>query len=389
MVTQRLALALGLGMLAAGALAACSAIWGFQDLSPLPPDASTTDGHTDVKQEDVATEPDVMDSGCIPAIPPPPPDGGAVADAEADVRLVFALHTLDLGLDEKDLIGFDLDKVCTCPGRSSCVLPPSSFTGYACDRAGGRDIGSARLFGALGVGDPNLSETKLNEDINDGKFTFLISVSEYNGQANDPTVTLAFFNSPGMPDGGPPPAWDGSDVWPVYKDNVVGGRQPNYVSAFTDYQAYVSNYVLVGRFLPPFYVRLSPNAGHNDNYLELPLSDTLMTIPLVPDDAGAGIDGGIFGGRLASHDLLSSVSVLEDDAGFYCGSSSVYALLVTQVCPFQEIMANPSRDNTNASCDAISFAIGFTAASAQLGGEEVIAQVDASCPKGWDPHCSM
>jgi hypothetical protein len=385
-------MALGVGIMLVGALAACSSIWGFQDLSLLPPDASI-DRHADVPTTD-ATSADVTsatDAGCVPALPPPPPDASVTEmDAgNADVELVFALHTIDLGIDSKDLIGFDLDTVCTCPGPSSCVLPTTSIDDYACDRAGGRDIASARLFEALGSSDKNLSEAKLNEDINGGRFTFLVTVTDYNGLADDPTVTLEFFNSPGMLDGGPPPAWNGFDVWPVYSDNVASGTQPDYVSTFIDFQAYVSNFVLVGRFPSPFSVRLSPNSGINDNYLELPLSGTVIILPLDPSDAGAPIDGGTFSGRLASHDLLASVGVFQDDAGFLCGDNLLYGLLATQVCPFQDIMANSHQDNTGASCDAISFAIGFTAVAAQLGPSSQPTQVDASCPKGWDPHCSM
>jgi hypothetical protein len=397
---NRSRVALGVAIMLVGALAACSSIWGFDSLSPLPADAST-DGRVDAQgadvldaraadadaspESDAKPRTDASDASCIPALPPA--KATSDDDSSADMKLIFALHTLDLGLDGGDLVGFDLDTVCTCPGPSSCNLPASAVDGQACDRPGGRDIASARLFGELGVFDSNLGQPKLNQDLADGTFTFLVRLGNYNGAANDSSVTLEFFNSSGSEN---PPAWDGSDSWFIYNDNVASGTdESTYVATFIDFDAYVSDYTLVGHFPSSLTIRLSPDTGENDNYLELPLSGSVMTAALDPTNPASPISSGSFSARMSSHELLSSFQVLENGGSFLCGDSGLYGLLASEVCPAQDIMNSPGADNTDASCNAVSFAIGFTAVSAHLGSLYTPSQVPSSCPPGWSPTCGM
>jgi hypothetical protein len=390
--------ALGMAIMLVGALAACSSIWGFESLSPLPPDASN-DGRVDAQgtdvldvraadarpESDARPKSDASDASCIPALPPAPTTSDD--DSSADIGLIFALHILDLGLDGGDLVGFDLDTVCTCPGPSSCNLPALAVDGQACDRPGGRDVASARLFGELGAFDSNLGQPKLNEDLADGTFTFLVRIGSYNGAANDSSVTLEFFNSPGSES---TPLWDGTDSWFIYNDNVASGTdESSYVATFIDFDAYVSNYTVVGHFPPSLTIRLSPDTGENDNYLELPLSGSVLTAALDPTDLASTISNGSFSARMSSHEMLASFQVLENGGSFLCGDSGLYGLLASEVCPAQDIMTSPGDDNTDASCNAVSFAIGFTAVSAHLGALFTPAQAPSSCPPGWNPTCGM
>jgi hypothetical protein len=399
-MVKRRRLALGVAMMLVGALAACSSIWGFETLSPLPPDASI-DGRADAHEPDVLDaraadgdanpasdakpKGDASDASCVPAVPPPATTSDD--DSSADMKLIFALHTLDLGLDGGDVIGYDLDTVCTCPGPSSCNLPALALDGQACDRPGGRDVASARLFGDLGVFDSRLGQPQLNEDLAEGTFTFLVRLGSYNGAANDSSVTLEFFNSPGSEN---PPAWDGSDSWYIYDDNVASGTdESSYVATFIDFDAYVSNYTVVGHFPPSLTIRLSPDTGGNDNYLELPLSGSVLTAALDPTNPASVVSSGTFSARMSSHELLGSFQALENGGSFLCGDSGLYGLLASEVCPAQDIMTSPGDDNTDASCNAVSFAIGFTAAPAHLGSLYTPTQVAPSCPPGWSPTCGM
>lgn len=327
---------------------------------------------------------DAGDTGCLPAVPPSPPvtddDGGLDAD------YIFAMHTLDLGGSAiSDPVGYDLDGVCTCPGASSCILPSTAADGESCDRPGGRDNAAGALFAALGSVDPHLSQAALSNDLNDGQFSILLRLHGYNGSANDSNVILEFFNSPGI-DGKTKPSWDGTDSWKIYSDNVAtGGGESTYVGEFIDLHAYVANYTLVGHFPSNLTLRVSPDTGENDNYLELPVSGSVLTLQL--DSSGPTETNGTFAARMSSSALLSSVHVLADDAGSLCGTNTLYKLLTLELCPAQDIMANPATDNTNEHCDALSLAINFTVNRAHLGSLSMPPQVPASCPVGWNPSC--
>jgi hypothetical protein len=381
---RRVALAATVFLL--GTPLACSALWGFDDLTALPPDAST-DARADSPKTDApsvdadaaidAPRGDGSEASCVPALPPNPPakddDGGSDAD------LIFALRTIDLGPKLTDPIGFDLDTVCTCPGPSSCTLPSSATDGQACDHPGGRDNAAGALFAALGVFDPHLGQASLNDEINDGKFTFLVRIRGYNGSLNDTNVIVEFFNSPGSEG---TPDWLGGDSWSIYGDNVVSGTvEANYVGKYIDLHAYVSNGTLVGH-PSPLELRISPETGANDNYLQLPINDPVLTLQLA--------DGtGTFAARMASSDLLKSVQVLENDAGFLCGTNPLYEGLAVELCPAQDIMGSSKEDNGGKACDAVSLGIAFTTSAAHLGSRSTPFQLEASCPPGWNPVCDL
>jgi hypothetical protein len=396
MVTRR-RLALAVVMMIMGALVACSSIWGFDDLTLLP-DAST-DARADSHPPDVIDAPsgdadaspdskpegDATEAACVPALPPMPPviddDGGA------DATFVFALHTIDLGLKAGDLVGYDLDTVCTCPGPSSCKLPAATADGQACDRPGGRDNAAAVLFKDLAMFDSNLSQASLNDDINQGQFTVLVQMRDYNGSANDSNVTLEFFNSPGSEG---KPAWEGSDSWEVYNDNVASGDPDSgYIGRFIDFKAYVTNYTIVAHFPPSLTIRLRPDTGGNHNYLELPLAGSVLTADLDPTNPAGSIATGAFSARMSSNNLLAAFRVLENGGTFLCGDSGLYSLLASEVCPARDIMDNPNQDNKGDTCNGLSFALAFTAVPAHFGALFTPAQVPPECPDGWSPTCGM
>jgi hypothetical protein len=378
--------ALAVAMLMWGTLLACSTLWGFDDLSLLPPDASTDARMEAAPKQDAApdTAADAAHEGpaCVQALPPPPPSEDD--DDAGDTDIIFAIRSIDLGLTQSAPVGFDLDTVCTCPGPSSCVLPSSSMDGEACDHPGGRDNATGPLIQDLGIVEPYLSQDALNADIEAGHFTFLGLVRDYNGQANDSKVTLEFFNSPGIDSEIEPPHWDGTDYWQLYYDNVLSGsNDKNYVSTFIDYNAYVTNYTLVGRLPSNMALRITPDTGGNMNYIELPTMSSVLTVELHELT-------GTFGARVPTNEFLSNIRVLQDDntGQFLCGNDKIFAGARFLVCPAQDIMANPTSDNTGKPCDALSSAIAFTGVAAHLGSTASPQQVDASCPPDWNPTCA-
>jgi hypothetical protein len=363
-------------------LLACSTLWGFEDLSPLPPDAAA-DGRADAAtKRDTAPDVDANQTPCMPAIPPPAPTTDD--DASGDADIIFAIRTADFGLQLSDPVGFDLDQVCTCPGPSSCVVPSTATDGEACDHPNGRDNATGPLIEKLGSVEKYLGQDELNADIDAGHFSFLVLIRNYNGQANDSNVMLEFFNSPGLESDAAPPSWDGNDYWTVYSDNVLAGNDDaTYVSTFIDYNAYVTHYTLVGQLPQNLVLRITPDTGGNMNYIELPTPSSVFSIDLNELT-------GMFAARVPTSQFLFNIRVLQDDNNgqFLCGTDLIFAGARLLVCPAQDIMALPKYDRTGARCDALSAAIAFTGVAAHLGSRASPVQVEASCPPGWNPTCA-
>lgn len=149
--------------------------------------------------------------------------------------------------------GFDLDRACTCQpdlrdGAPACTTSSSS---PICDGPGGIDntfAGSAAIA-ALDV--TQTGETTTDE----GRPNTLIAVFNYNGQANDKTVSVAIIPTLGLrnpaagcvdaPDRSPSvgpflrPSRDGCDQWRPEPNTFITGSggafgfaQPGYVSNF-------------------------------------------------------------------------------------------------------------------------------------------------------------
>ena len=85
---------------------------------------------------------------------------------------------------------------------------------------------------------------------------------------------------------------------------------------------------------------------------------------------------------------MATIPDLTSDAGaFLCGSDPAYTYLKTNIiCPLQDIVAEPQNNsNPNASCDAISMTLGFTAEPAQLGTVSPLPLTPSGCMQGTTP----
>jgi hypothetical protein len=397
---MRTAAVLGLmiGISGAVAAAACSAVLGFKELTLLPPDGGT-DADAPIVLPDAADAADAgdvveeasPDSSCEHVRWPDPPLVDDGADASV---MLLALKTLDLGvtLDQGDPIGFDLDGVCTCPGPESCLVPMGADPTLSCDKSGGRDTSANRLLKLIGTLDPGLSQTALQRQVTLGRFGILLHILDYNGLANDTSVYVEIYDSPGTQRGDAgtplPPAYDGNDVWLVYPDSVLTPGGNTYVGKYADHNAYVTNHVLVAH-IDPAPITIRPNVGSNDNPLIFTLSDVHLTGTLTPDGSSFRIDDGVMGARWPANEALLSFATLTDLSGnSICGNSSIYQGVASEVCAARDIVASPSGDNMQRPCDSISMAVGFAATAARFGTPPFDPGiVPGNCPNPWMPTC--
>jgi hypothetical protein len=366
MLQQRVFVALLAVVLPAAAAFACSSILGFRDLTLL--DAGD-DGAADVRLSDGAdagTGETGGDggSGCMAQRWPDNPMGGP---SGGDASFVVAFDSLDFAYT--DPIGFDLDNVCTCVGDagSSCVTPSG---GRACDQPGGRDVYGNILLNGLGTEFDALAPQTLNGDVSAGDFGVLLEVDNYNGESNDQGVTVKAFASPGTTQ--QPPRHDGTDVWYVAPDSVVGGStMPPYAAPkYQTFDAYVVDYVLVAHLSGGFGLVARPNAGGANNPVTLNLSDLWLSGTLVPPGDGGGwtITKGNVGARWPISRVLDDIHALSGSNGeSLCGTDPYYVIAKSMICGALDIASNPSADNTGVPCDALGLGIGFTGEPAIIG----------------------
>jgi hypothetical protein len=300
---------------------------------------------------------------CDHAEPPARPAADDPSDA-GDLEVVVALSAVDFGGDG-GVVGFDLDRTCTCPAPESCV--PQNSTTTHCDDSQGRDNSGGALIQTFSALTTSLDPTKLDQHIGEGLYSLLLRVRSYNGTPNDSQVSVAAFSSNGtVPvDGGvnPMPKHDGTDQWGIDPSSVVG-TPPPYVAAYEDDTAYVSGGVLVANVSFPFSIGTSFGA----NFLRLDGAYLVATI--TKTQTGYAL-AGVVTGRWDTRNLLTGMQAIKDpfNAGqFLCGADPTYGSFKAAICGAADIASESSSDNTGAPCNALSLALGFQAEPALLGG---------------------
>ena len=196
----------------------------------------------------------------------------------------------------------------------------------------------------------------------------MVRVRAWNGTPNDTQVAVAVFTSNGtvpLDDAGtnPIPKHDGTDMWGLDPSSVTG-TPPPYVAVNEDESAYVTNGVLVATVSFPFGI----SSAFGPDFLRL--DGALLVGPITSTPNGYTI-AGIVTGRWDTRNLLTGLQGLHDpfNASMYlCGTDSTYVAFKNAICAAADIAVLPANDDTNAPCDGLSLAVGFTTDPAQLGG---------------------
>ena len=331
--------------------------------------------------------------------PPPPPTCAGyqpplppAEDSNTGVTYSFlnAVRTIYYNVppDAGPELGFNLDNTCTCEdgGPPSCI---SRFDGgifRQCDDPGCRDVSGnsiLTLFDSYFQGAS--AQGSINSQISAGALTVLFVVADYNGGPNDTSVVLTSFVSDGIlgPDGKlVPPKWDGTDEWTVDVNTENGATNKYdggwvYSPQFLSTSGYVTNGVLVAT-IPEFVVNLG--------FGQLDISTITVTGTLVPMSGSWGLEGQVVG-RASTHGVLSLLANIADPFGGnsnLCGSDKTYRTIRQTLCEEADILKNPSFDNTGATCDAISIAVGITANPAKFGPPYMANHAPPGCDGGVD-----
>ena len=322
--------------------------------------------------------------------PPSSDDGGS-----DDVEFVVAFRTVTLGDDAPPNapVGFDLDNRCTCQGEGDSCKEPDFATADHCDLPGGRDNATGQLFATASVFNPDLKSSQFSDGSEDGSWSLLVRISDYNGLPNDLQVTVAIYPSPGIrndPCNAPDSqtTWRGDDRWPISESSLLdvspdtdcdGTDVPIDVAKFLDVDAYVSDGTLVASL---------PQAGLllpiDDGTTPLQLTAGFIAADLIEfDDGQWRLDNGILAGRWRVDDLLAVLSKVQSGGEPLCTDHDLYPLLKQAVCSYPDIASSLGGPTTP--CDALSFAMAFTAEPAALGSVLADPEETSFCPPETDP----
>jgi hypothetical protein len=330
--------------------------------------------------------------------PAPPAPGGTPG---GNIEIVAVQSSVDFGDSEPSPslpptrylgIGFDLDNRCTLLSdlktNAECHIP--SYAHGAVDGADGRDNAFGGFVQFMRDVMGNFSSESFSQQLRQGVTNLIVHVEGYNGEVNDDQVVTTMlvsapFDSPPRAKG-TAPHWDGSDVWPVASDSLIGNSTPRFVDA----NSYVSGGKLVVT-LPVadlrFVVGLSTAVTVN---LDLVLHGTYLVCDVGRTTVGHWgymMKTCTLGGRLVADDLVHQISHFGDPAFNgqpLCTNSNLYPTFKANICGLIDVsnngFASPGTD-----CDSLSLGLSFDTEPALIGNVFTVSPVGEHCPPGSQP----
>jgi hypothetical protein len=300
---------------------------------------------------------------------PPPPDPST--DGTSGAARVFVLRDVILrqGAGVWRTLGYNLDDRCSSPpedvdggtGDPDASVPDAGmYAGWdiECaptnmadapssdgDECRDNNYGQFLSLGFEALGLDLEAQARVNMEA--GEFAFMVRVSEYDGDGDDPQVRAEIVTTVyGFPDGGArgdPLAWDGSDTFVPSEQSFGLGGDP----VILDPTAYVFEDMLVVRIPPRADFRFTST----DKTLSVRLTDATLTARI----EGDRLREAVVSGRWPVADFFDQF----DGLGL-CEGDSLRTIVETAVRGSADVLANPDAiPATLVPCDAVSFAIGF------------------------------
>jgi hypothetical protein len=246
---------------------------------------------------------------------------------------------------------------------------------------------------------PNLDlADRVNVAIREGRRTFMLYLSSYNGRANDQEVSATIVAAGGLytnvgcdgvprdagiplaTDEGAPgpryaPVWDGCDRW-TPAEGQVSGLYPNRKAKATLNRAYVVDHTLVIDFDA---VALAIFGGTVTFH-----SATAMF--KLASEGNAFRGDGMIGGRVSFTELFTAVAntsseVENSSSNVPLCETSGWSFVALSACGRQDTMLAPNQDHTGHVCDAMTGVLGLTVRAVQIADGEYDRPISGTdCP---------
>jgi hypothetical protein len=349
------------GAVAACLIGACSLLTSFDGIAPRevsPPVDSGGAADTEA----------AADAGCVlERWPGPPPGTDTGRDLGELVSALTRLRILDPVAEGKQQ-GFDLDGLCTCPDRPACV---GAKPNEPCDSEGGVDNSGDGLFKILASQKVSLDDQGLRTGIEKGQYGLVVRVAGYDGERDDPIVTVAVFNAVAVNGDGGVPREDGTDRWLRDRDSLLG-EFPAYFST----SAYVSGGVLVAELLSLTIKARIPTSPTTFSLLQLDLQNVHLVARLGARTAsGITLEDGRLAGRLPAPNLLA-----QGMRSGVCRDSGTYEALKPLVCSVRDLPLDPAQDGRDQPCRSLSVGFGFSSSPALIENGSGTRNDSFPCP---------
>ncbi len=352
---------------------------------------------------------DAGSQSCFSAKMPTAADRPDANDGTVLPPIYLAVGTMRIGSQDPSFqadasawedLGMDIDSVCTnsptCLTSDTLLSCKPTLTAIAYDGNYCRD----NTFGRLEVQAASIPEVGGKYGLNDdafncalctGAYNFIIRLSNYNGGANDDSVRLDFYPSPGLetvlpwactdPNWRVHPCFTADMPWLV-RDTAVSADAggPNLPDAvLADSNAYVRDGYLVATLPTDTLFWFPTIAGRKSDVataFPLKFAQAIVAGHIVKAEDGTwSVIDGTIAGRSRESDILEGFRLI----GF-CETDKNYSLMQGFLHGNLDILATAPNDPST-TCDGISVGIGFTARQATPGA---LVHVDdlVECPNG-------
>jgi hypothetical protein len=346
--------------------------------------------------------------GCFSAGVPKASDRPAPSQGGTDLPpLAFAITRMRLGATDKQGqpnkdawqdIGFDLDGMCT--GSPTCdptltqnsCKPASIATPYDGDYCRDNTFGRLQVMAQdikeIG-GKYGLSEDAFNCALCTGAYNFIFRISGYNGEANDDSVRVDLYPSPGLenpypwdcsqPDWTAHPCFRSDDAFTIEDDSMPNPAPgPDLAEAkLYDPSAFVRDGYIVAQ-LPESALFWFP--GTNALAVAFPIT---IKRGLVAGKIGKAQDGtwqitdGTIAGASTAQDIIHGFRLI----GF-CDADPNYQTMVSFLTSNLDILST-GQNSPDTPCDALSLGIEFEAKQATVGKLAAVTPLtECVSPKG-------
>ncbi len=315
-------------------------------------------------------------------LPPPP---GSEPPNKGDSKTVIAISKLYLGDTDRQgnpdpnawkSIGYDLDGLISRPSDENHCTPQPGANPMAVktDGEGGIDNSFGEnllpLIDSLAGG----ASASADDAIAHGATTELFRFDNLVDPAQTPDqngITGSIYVGANK---GSPALFDGSDVWPVTDNSVVGANVDAPKATFSG--GYVSGGMYVGHsssgFVLPLYVQ--------GDMMLLPIRRAIVTMQIHGTGTSAtAVDGTIAG----TIDMATFIEQLRRVAGAFdpalCDGPT-FESIAQQIRVGADIMSDGTNGDPARTCNAISVGIGFEGTAVTLGSVAAPTAMPDTCP---------